>query len=213
MLELLTGIGLASASGLNAYIPLLAIGLLSRFTDLVSLPPGWTWIENPWVLVIVGVLLVCELVADKVPAFDTVNDWIQTVIRPTSGGIVFGAGTAAQTAAITDPAACWSSNAWVPVVIGVVISLVVHALKAGTRAAANTVSAGTAAPALSIGEDALSVGLVFSAILLPVIVVVFLAVLALALWYFLRLFRRRGERRVRAQQQAAASGAASEAEV
>ena len=40
MFEVLTGAGLAAAAGLNAYIPLLAIGLLSRFTDLVSLPPG-----------------------------------------------------------------------------------------------------------------------------------------------------------------------------
>ena len=38
--ELLTGLGLASAAGLNAYIPLLAMGLLGRFTDLVNLPQG-----------------------------------------------------------------------------------------------------------------------------------------------------------------------------
>ena len=36
--ELLTGFGLATAAGLNAYIPLLALGLLARFTDLVTLP-------------------------------------------------------------------------------------------------------------------------------------------------------------------------------
>lgn len=197
MLELLTGAGLATASGLNAFIPLLAVGLLSRFTELVTLPSGWAWLETPWVLIIIGVLLVCELVADKIPAFDTVNDWIQTLIRPTSGGIVFGAGTAAETAAITDPAAWWSSNAWVPVVIGVVLALVVHVMKAGTRAAANTVSAGTAAPALSIGEDALSVGLVFSALLIPLFVVVFLIALVLILWYLLRVFRRTAERRGR----------------
>ena len=39
-MELLTGLGLATASGLNAYIPLLALGLLSRFTDLITLPHG-----------------------------------------------------------------------------------------------------------------------------------------------------------------------------
>ena len=37
-MELLTGFGLAAAAGLNAYIPLLALGLLARFTDLVTLP-------------------------------------------------------------------------------------------------------------------------------------------------------------------------------
>ncbi|OPE44780.1 DUF4126 domain-containing protein, partial [Mycolicibacterium diernhoferi] len=55
-MELLTGFGLATAAGLNAYIPLLALGLLSRFTDLVTLPAGWSWLENGWVMLIVAVL-------------------------------------------------------------------------------------------------------------------------------------------------------------
>ncbi|MGB5111985.1 MAG: DUF4126 domain-containing protein [Mycobacterium sp.] len=68
-MELLTGFGLATAAGLNAYIPLLGLDLLSRFTDLASLPPGWAWLENGWVMLIVGVLLAVEIVADKIPAF------------------------------------------------------------------------------------------------------------------------------------------------
>lgn len=85
-MELLTGLGLATASGLNAYIPLLALGLLSRFTDLITLPHGWVWLENGWVMTIVAVLLIVEIVADKIPALDSVNDTIQTFVRPTSGG-------------------------------------------------------------------------------------------------------------------------------
>ena len=69
-MELLTGLGMATASGLNAYIPLLALGLLSRFTDLISLPHGWDWLENGWVMAIVAVFLVVEIVADKIPALD-----------------------------------------------------------------------------------------------------------------------------------------------
>lgn len=128
-MEVLTGFGLATAAGLNAYIPLLALGLLSRFTDLVTLPHGWAWLENGWVMLIVAVLLVVEVVADKVPALDTVNDAIQTFIRPTAGGIVFGSGTAAQTAAVTDPGAFAQSGQWIPVVIGVVVALVVSLTK------------------------------------------------------------------------------------
>jgi hypothetical protein len=82
---------------LNAYIPLLALGLLSRFTDLVTLPHGWAWLENGWVMTIVAALLVVEIVADKIPALDSINDAVQTFVRPTAGGIVFGSGTAAQT--------------------------------------------------------------------------------------------------------------------
>jgi hypothetical protein len=53
-MELLTGLGLATAAGLNAYIPLLALGLLSRFTELITLPQGWAWLENGWVMTIVA---------------------------------------------------------------------------------------------------------------------------------------------------------------
>ncbi|GCA97161.1 hypothetical protein NCCNTM_07960 [Mycolicibacterium sp. NCC-Tsukiji] len=66
-MELFTGLGLATASGLNAYIPLLAMGLLGRFTNLVELPHPWAWLTNGWVIGIVAVLLVVEIVADKVP--------------------------------------------------------------------------------------------------------------------------------------------------
>ena len=122
-MELLTGLGLATASGLNAYIPLLTLGLLSRFTDLITLPHGWAWLENGWVMAIVAVLLLVEIVADKIPALDSVNDAIQTFVRPTSGGIVFGSGTASQTAAVTDPGAFAQSGQWIPIVVGVLVAL------------------------------------------------------------------------------------------
>jgi hypothetical protein len=190
-MELLTGLGLASASGLNAYIPLLAMGLLARFTDLVNLPSGWAWLENGWVLAIVAALLAVEVVADKIPALDSVNDVIQTVVRPTSGGIVFGAGTASQTAAVTDPGKFVSSGQWIPIVIGVVVALVMHLTKTAVRPVANVATAGVAAPVLSTFEDITSVGLVFAAILVPVLVLVALVLIA---WVAFTLWRRRRRR-------------------
>ncbi|QZT61589.1 DUF4126 domain-containing protein [Mycolicibacterium austroafricanum] len=190
-MELLTGFGLATAAGLNAYIPLLSLGLLARFTDLVTLPAGWAWLENGWVMALVAVLLVVEVVADKVPALDSVNDVIQTFVRPTAGGIVFGSGTAAQTAAVTDPGAFAQTGQWVPVVIGVVVALVVSLTKSTVRPAANVATAGVAAPVLSTVEDIVSVGLVFIAILLPVLVLVVAGALA---WAAVRLIRRRRAR-------------------
>jgi hypothetical protein len=186
--ELLTGFGLATAAGLNAYIPLLALGLLSRFTDLVTLPHGWAWLENGWVMTIVAVLLVVEVVADKIPALDSINDAIQTFVRPTAGGIVFGSGTAAETAAVTDPGAFAHTGQWIPVAIGVVTALAVSLTKSTVRPAANIATAGMAAPVLSTVEDIFSVGLVFAAILVPVLVLV--AVLALV-WAVMRIVRRR----------------------
>lgn len=192
MLELLTGTGLAVAAGLNAYIPLLVLGLAGRFLDFIELPAAWRWLENEWVLVIIGVLLVIELVADKIPAVDSINDWLQSIVRPASGGIVFGTGAATQTAAVTDPAAFFESNAWVPVVTGIIIALVVHAGKMLVRPAANALSAGAAAPALSTGEDIGAVLLSLFAILIPILVVVALVgMIVLVVAVFRRLRRQR----------------------
>jgi uncharacterized membrane protein len=172
MLELLTGAGLATAAGLNAYIPLLAVGLSARFLDWVQLPPAWAWLSNEWVMLVIGILLVLEIVADKIPAVDSVNDIIQTVVRPTAGGILFGTGTASETVAVTDPAEFFTSNAWVPVAIGVLLSLTVHVTKTMARPAANAMTAGLAAPVLSGVEDVVSVVLTFFAIVLPILVIV-----------------------------------------
>lgn len=191
-MELMTGFGLASAAGLNAYIPLLSMGLLSRYTNLVHLPSGWSWLENGWVLGLVAMLLLIEIVADKVPALDSVNDAVQTFVRPTSGGIVFASGTAAQTAAVADPGEFARTGQWVPVAIGVVTALVVSLTKTAVRPAANVSTGGVAAPVLSTIEDAASVGLTFVAILIPALVALILVAL---IWGAIRLVQRRRRRR------------------
>jgi len=196
MLEILAGTGLAVAAGLNAYIPLLVLGLAGRFLDFVVLPGGWTWLENEWVLAILGVLLVIELVADKVPVVDSVNDWIQTLVRPAAGGIAFGTGSATQTAVISDPASFFSSNAWVPVAVGVGLALATHLVKMAARPALNAVTAGAAAPIVSAVEDVSSVALSLFALLIPVLVVVVVGGLIAAAVTLLRRARRKREPRI-----------------
>ncbi|MGI9123306.1 MAG: DUF4126 domain-containing protein [Mycobacterium sp.] len=191
-MEFMTGLGLASAAGLNAYIPMLSMGLLDRYTNLVNLPQGWNWLANGWVIGIVAVLLMIEIVADKIPALDSVNDTVQTFVRPTSGGIVFGSGTAAQTAAVTDPVEFARTGQWVPVLIGVVTALAVHLTKTTVRPVANVATAGVAAPVLSTIEDFTSVGLTFVAILIPALVVIILIAM---IWGAVWLLRRRRRRR------------------
>jgi Domain of unknown function (DUF4126) len=189
--QLLTGLGLSTAAGLNAYIPMLMLGALARFTDIVNLPQGWNWLENGWVLLIVGVLLMVEIVADKIPALDSINDSVQTFVRPAAGGIVFGSGTAAQTAAVSDPGEWARSGGWIPVAIGVVVALVVSLTKTAVRPAANVATAGVAAPVLSTLEDVTSFGLVFVALLLPVLVLVILLALIWSGWRLRRRIRHR----------------------
>jgi hypothetical protein len=101
MLEFLVGSSLAAAAGLNAWMPLFALGLLDRLLPGFALPNAWSWLSGDVALWIIGTLLVVEIVADKIPAVDSVNDVIQTVVRPASGGIAFGAGVGAQE--VADP--------------------------------------------------------------------------------------------------------------
>lgn len=192
MLEALTGTGLAASAGLNAYIPLLVMGLLARFSDLIDLPAGWSWLSNGWVLVILAVLLAVEVVADKVPVVDHFNDVVQTVVRPTAGGLAFGAGSASQTVTVSDPGSFFGSHQWVPVAAGVLIALCVHGVKAAARPVVNVSTAGFGAPVASTIEDIGSVLMSVLAILMPVLVLVGLGLLV---WGAVLVVRRRRRRR------------------
>lgn len=190
MLEVLTGTGLALAAGLNAWIPLVVLGGLDRFTGLVELPPAWAWLSNEWVLLILVVLLALEFVADKIPGFDSVNDVVQTVVRPTAGGLAFSSGVDATTVAVTDPEAFFASSQWVPIAIGVVLALGVHLAKAAARPVVNAATAGVGAPVASVAEDAGAFALAFAAILAPVLVLLGIVVLAVAVIVLVRRRRR-----------------------
>jgi len=195
VLEALTGTGLAASAGLNAYIPLLLMGLLARFTHAVDLPSGWSWLSNGWVLVILSVLLAIEVVADKVPLIDHANDVLQTVVRPTAGGLAFGAGSSAQTVTVSDPGSFFSSHQWVPVAAGVLIALCVHGTKAAARPVVNTATAGFGAPVVSTLEDLGSLAMSLLALLVPALVLVGLALLT---WAAVQVVRRRRRRRAAA---------------
>ena len=175
-------------------MPLLLLGLADRFVAGVELPAAWAWLSGDLALWITGILLVVEIVADKIPAVDSVNDVLQTVIRPASGGIVFGAGATSETVRVSDPSALLVDNAWVPIVAGIVIALLVHAVKATARPIANLATAGIAAPLVSTAEDLSSFALALTAIFAPIVAAVLLVGLVIAA---VLVFRRR--RRLRAQ--------------
>jgi hypothetical protein len=193
VLEALTGTGLAASAGLNAYIPLLTMGLLARYSDLIDLPSGWQWLSNGWVVAILAVLLAIEVVADKIPVVDHVNDIVQTVVRPTAGGLAFGAGSSSQTVTVSDPGSFFGSHQWVPVAAGVLIALCVHGVKAASRPVVNATTAGVGAPVASTAEDLSSIVMSVLAILLPILVLLALVLMiASAIWVFRRRRARRG---------------------
>jgi len=192
MLASLTGLGLSAAAGLNAYIPLLLVGVLARFTDVITLPEPYRWIQSGWALAVVSVLLVAELVLDKVPVVDHVNDAVQTLVRPTVGGVIFAATTAA---AQVDNSTWMGEHPWVGVLLGVAVAGVVHATKATARPLVNATTVGTGTPVVSAAEDAASLGMSLIAIFLPVLVVVVLLLLAWAAWGLVRRAQARRRRR------------------
>ena len=196
MLELITGGALAAAAGLNAYIPLLGLGLLARFTSIVDLPDAWAWLGNGWSLGILGVLLVIEVLVDKFPALDTVNDVLQTVVRPASGGMVFSAGSASRTVAVGDPAEFVASAQLWPFLVGIGVALIPHLLKSLARPILNALTAGAGAVVSSVLEDLGALLLTLLAVIVPLLA---LALLVLMVVLLVRRLRRaiaaRAERR------------------
>jgi hypothetical protein len=188
MLASLTGLGLSAAAGLNAYIPLLLVGLLARFTDVIVLPGPYRWIQSGWALAVVAVLLVAEVALDKIAVVDHVNDVVQTLVRPTVGGVIFAATTAAERA---DASTWMQEHQWVGVLAGVVVAGAVHAAKATARPLVNVSTVGAGTPVVSAAEDAASLGMSLVAVFLPVLVVVLVALLALAGFALARRAARR----------------------
>ncbi len=171
---ILGAFGLAGAAGLNAYIPLLLIAILGR-TGVLHLGGPFSLLTATWAIALLGVLLAVELVVDKIPGADHVNDVVQTFVRPTAGAILF----AANTGVITDlhPA--------IPIVLGLLVAFSVHATKAAARPVLNATTLGASAPVVSLLEDIASVGASFAAIFVPILVF-FVAALfvAGAIWIY-----------------------------
>lgn len=195
MIAALTGMGLSAAAGLNAYIPFLLVALLAKFTDVIVLPASFGWIESWWAIGIGTLLLATEVVLDKVPAVDTINDAVQTFIRPSMGGLIFAASSAADQ---VDNSAWMRSHPWVGVILGIVVSGLVHSGKAAARPMINAGTLGAGAPVVSTVEDGASMTLSLIAIFLPLLVIGALVLLAIAIfWMWRRLYRWRKKRRGR----------------
>ncbi len=176
MIESLSGIftafGLSSSAGLNAYLPLLIVALTARFTSLINLQPPFDWLTNPWVIGLLAVLLLIEIVADKVPLVDNANDVIQTVIRPAAGAILF----AANANVITDVHPALALGA------GILIAGGVHTAKATVRPVVTATTGGLGNPIVSTIEDIVALVVSVMAILLPILTFIALVVLVAVIW-------------------------------
>ena len=182
-MELLTGIftafGLSASAGLNAYIPLLLVGLLAKYTDLINLSQPWDTLANPWIILLLCVLVIIEMLADKVPAVNHINDLIQTLVRPAAGAIAF----AASANVVTEISPVLALAA------GLLVAGTVHVAKAGAvRPMVTATTGGAGNIPVSIAEDVISTVLSFIAIALPILAGTLLIVLAAFIIYW--LYRR-----------------------
>ena len=185
--SLLAAFGLAGAAGLNAWIPLLAAGLLDRAGQLQLAEPYDAIATTPG-LIVLGTLFMLDFVGDKVPAIDSLLHAVGTVVHPASGAIVFAGPTETPT----------DIPSIVLFALGASVAGSLHATRATIRPASTTLTAGAGNPVLSLGEDLSSAALSVLAVLAPL--VGFLALLVVAvtavLWWrrVARARRRRGLR-------------------
>ncbi len=188
MFEAISGLsaafGLSGSAGLNAYIPLLLVALAARFPladPLVKLNAPFDLLGSWWAIGVIAVLLVVEIVADKIPAVDTVNDGIQTFIRPAAGAILF-AGSANVISDIHPVLALIS---------GLVVAGGVHATKTAARPAVTVTTAGVGNPIVSTLEDIVAFVVSLLAIILPIIAALILVIFLVFVIVLVRRWRRR----------------------
>jgi hypothetical protein len=182
-MELLLGVfsafGLSASAGLNAYIPLLVVGVIGHyFPDTLKLNQPWNLIANPWILILLGVLVIIEMLADKVPAVNHINDLIQTVVRPAAGAVAF----AASAKVVTD------INPVLALACGLLVAGSVHAVKSvAVRPAVTAATGGSGNVPVSIAEDVAATGVSILSLVLPVIMGTLLVIFFILLaWWLAR---------------------------
>jgi hypothetical protein len=142
------------ASGINAYLVVLVLGLIGRFTEVAGIPEGLTRTD---VLVVAAVMYLVELVADKIPYFDSLWDAVSTAIRPTVGAVI--GLLIAQDAPTLEQA--------ILAACGGAAALISHLVKGGLRLIVNTSPEPASNITVSVGEDVAVAGVTTLAVLNP----------------------------------------------
>lgn len=191
MTGIFSAFGLSASAGLNAYIPLLIVALLARFTELLQLSEPWDALTSWWVIGVIAVLGVIEFFADKIPAVDHINDIIQTIFRPVAGAIVF----AAATNVVTD------INPVLSMVLGLFTAGSVHAAKSlAIRPAVTAATGGLGDAPVSLLEDLTAVVISVLAVVVPVLVTCILIIVTSLV--VMRIYRRGKDKQDRSQETA-----------
>ena len=173
------------ASGINAYLVVLVLGIADRVGSVAEIPD----VLGRWdVLAAAGFMFAMEFVADKVPYIDSTWDAFSTAIRPTAGAVIgillAGDATSLEQAVLG--------------VVGGGTALLSHLAKAGGRLAINSSPEPVTNVAASLTEDALVLGVVWFSLEHPqaaAAIAGVLLVVGLVLLLVLGRLARRGWRR------------------
>lgn len=181
VIEVAMGISLAACAGLRTFLPLFVVGVAGRL-GWVPLSASFDWLSSWPALVIFGVAIVTEVLADKIPIVDHFLDLLQVLVKPAAGAVL-------TAAVLTDVTPLQATI--LAILVGGTTSFLVHATKAKLRILSSSVTAGLGNPILSMGEDVAAFGGSLLAIVIPLFVLVLVALSLLILLLALRRFRRR----------------------
>ncbi|MDP2966088.1 MAG: DUF4126 domain-containing protein [Pelolinea sp.] len=184
LLGIFSAFGLSASAGLNAYIPLLVVALMARYTTYIKLNPPYDVLMNWWIIGLLIVLTMVEFLVDKFPAINHINDFVvQTFVRPVAGAIVFAASTNVVSAL----------HPVVALTLGLLMAGSVHAVKSvAIRPAVGIATAGAGNVPISVAEDVTSTTLSVLSIVVPIAVISI--VVLFFTWVFWYLFLRTSEK-------------------
>jgi Domain of unknown function (DUF4126) len=178
--SVLAAFGLSGAAGLNAWIPLLATGILQR-SGAIHLDEPFDVLGENTALAVMGVCFVLDFIGDKIPAIDHALHLVGTVIAPVSGAVVF----AGQTESVNDVAVVAS------LIAGALVAEGVHAGRATVRPVSTAGTAGAGNPLLSFAEDVVSLLLTAIAFIAPFVAFVIVVAMLVAMGFSGRALWRR----------------------
>jgi hypothetical protein len=135
--------GLALSSGVNTYLPLFLLALFARFTHAVSLSPRFQWLISDEAIIILGVLALGEVLAEKFPVVDHLWDFLHTVLRPVAGALAAGATLTSE----------GTAGLLFAMLTGGMLATAAHSAKSSLRLVSTAKSFGMANPFLSLVED------------------------------------------------------------
>ncbi len=174
-----TALGLSLVSGINLYATVFAIGL-GIHLGLIHLAPqyiGLSVLANPAVTTIAGLLYGVHFLADKIPGLDSLSDLVHTFVRPLGAALIGAAalGTVDPSLSLVGFLGCGA------------IGLASHSTKTSVRLLANHSPEPLSNVALSLVDDAVTVGGLYLSLAHPAVM---LAVVTFAILIMLIVLPR-----------------------